>query len=56
VHLADAIAGCGKRTVVRYVAHRLGLHIVEFSCHDLMLSSERKASAALVNTFKAAHR
>ncbi|XP_020269386.1 peroxisome biogenesis protein 6, partial [Asparagus officinalis] len=49
-------SGCGKRTVVRRVANRLGLHIVEFSCHDLMSSSERKASVALANTFKAAHR
>ncbi|KAJ6845639.1 peroxisome biogenesis protein 6 [Iris pallida] len=48
--------GCGKRTVVRYVAHCLGLHVVEYSCHDLMSSSERKASTALANTFKAAHR
>ncbi|KAJ6843547.1 peroxisome biogenesis protein 6 [Iris pallida] len=47
--------GCGKRTVVRYVAHCLGLHVVEYSCHDLMSSSERKASTALANTFKAAH-
>lgn len=49
-------AGCGKRTIVRYVAGRLGLHVVEFSCHDLMSPSERKVSAALANMFKMAHR
>nr|XP_010907043.1 peroxisome biogenesis protein 6 isoform X1 [Elaeis guineensis] len=49
-------AGCGKRTVVRYVAGRLGLHVVEFSCHDLMAPSERKMPAALANMFKMAYR
>lgn len=48
--------GCGKRTVVRYVAGHLGLHVVEFSCHDLMAPSERKMPAALANMFKMAHR
>ena len=48
--------GCGKRTVVRYVAGRLGLHVVEFSCHDLMAPSERKMPAALANMFKMAYR
>ncbi|XP_010249705.1 PREDICTED: peroxisome biogenesis protein 6 isoform X2 [Nelumbo nucifera] len=48
--------GCGKRTVVRYVARRLGLHVVEYSCHDLMASSERKASIALAQAFTTAKR
>ncbi|WOL12257.1 peroxisome biogenesis protein 6 [Canna indica] len=48
--------GCGKRTVVRYIAKCLGLHVVEYSCHDLIESSERKPSAALTNAFKAASR
>ena len=47
-------AGCGKRTVVRYVARRLGLHVVEYNCHDLMVS-ERK-SVALAQAFKTAQR
>lgn len=50
------LIGCGKRTVVRYVAHRLGLHVVEYSCHDLMTSSERKTSVALASAFSMANR
>ncbi|OAY74954.1 Peroxisome biogenesis protein 6 [Ananas comosus] len=49
-------SGCGKRTVVRSVAHHLGLHVVEYSCHDLMESSERRLSAVLSSTFKATQR
>lgn len=48
--------GCGKRTVVRYIAGRFGMHVVEYSCHDLTASSERKAAAALTNAFKTALR
>ncbi|KAJ7972918.1 Peroxisome biogenesis protein 6 [Quillaja saponaria] len=54
--LLYGLAGCGKRTLVKYVARRLGLHVVEYSCHDLMASSERKASAALAEAFKTAKR
>lgn len=50
------IAGCGKRTVVRYVASRLGLHVVEYSCHSLLTSSERKTSATLAQAFNTAQR
>ncbi|GAB4831812.1 peroxisomal assembly protein [Ancistrocladus abbreviatus] len=49
-------AGSGKRTVVKYVAGRLGLHVVEYSCHNLMAASEKKASAALAQAFSTAHR
>ncbi|XP_015969025.1 peroxisome biogenesis protein 6 [Arachis duranensis] len=52
--LLYGLAGCGKRTVVRYVARRLGLHVVEYNCHDLM-ASERK-SIALAQAFKTAQR
>ncbi|XP_041999506.1 peroxisome biogenesis protein 6-like isoform X2 [Salvia splendens] len=54
--LLHGAAGSGKRTVVRYVAHRLGLHVVEYSCHDFMASSEKKASIALAEAFSAARR
>ncbi|XXG74550.1 hypothetical protein AAC387_Pa07g3243 [Persea americana] len=54
--LLYGLTGCGKRTVVRYVARRLGLHVVEYSCHDLMTSSERKTSAALASAFSMANR
>lgn len=50
------LIGCGKRTVVRYVAHRLGLHVVEYGCHDLITSSERKTSVALASAFSMANR
>lgn len=50
------ISGCGKRTVIRYVAQRLGLHVVEFSCHDIMASSEKRAPAALAQAFNMAQR
>ena len=55
---ADSVilAGCGKRTVVKYVASRLGLHVVEYNCYNLMASSERKTSIALVEAFKTARR
>ncbi|MED6155243.1 peroxisomal assembly protein [Stylosanthes scabra] len=52
--LLYGLAGCGKRTVVRYVARRLGLHVVEYNCNDLIVS-ERK-SIALAQAFKTAQR
>ncbi|OMO50614.1 hypothetical protein CCACVL1_30346 [Corchorus capsularis] len=48
--------GCGKKTVVRHVAKRLGLHVVEYSCHSLTASSEKKTSAALTQAFNSAQR
>ncbi|KGN44900.1 peroxisome biogenesis protein 6 [Cucumis sativus] len=54
--LLYGMEGCGKRTVIRYVAQRLGLHVVEFSCHDIMASSEKRAPAALAQAFNMAHR
>lgn len=52
--LLYGLAGCGKRTVVRYVARRLGLHVVEYNCHDLMVSD--RTSVALAQVFKTAQR
>lgn len=49
-------AGCGKRTVIRYIARRLGLHVVEYSCHNLVASSEKKMSIALAQTLNTAQR
>ncbi|XP_068654363.1 peroxisomal ATPase PEX6 isoform X2 [Aristolochia californica] len=54
--LLYGLAGCGKRTVVKYVASFLGLHVVEYSCHDLISSSEKKASVALYHAFRTASR
>ncbi|XP_076888594.1 peroxisomal ATPase PEX6-like [Bidens hawaiensis] len=54
--LLFGVPGCGKRTVVKHVAHQLGLHVVEYSCHDLVASSERKSSAMLTQAFTAARR
>ncbi|XP_010457304.1 PREDICTED: peroxisome biogenesis protein 6 [Camelina sativa] len=54
--LLHGLPGCGKKTVVNYVARRLGLHVVEYSCHSLLASSERKTSAALAQTFNMARR
>ncbi|XP_048129327.1 peroxisome biogenesis protein 6 isoform X2 [Rhodamnia argentea] len=54
--LLSGLTGCGKRTVVRFVARRLGLHVVEFSCNSLMSSSERKTSIALAEAFNTAQR
>lgn len=42
--------------MIQYVARRLGLHVVEYSCHDFMTSSEKKASIALAEAFSAARR
>ncbi|KAG8485592.1 hypothetical protein CXB51_018975 [Gossypium anomalum] len=54
--LLHGLPGCGKRTVVRYVSKRLGLHLVEYSCHDLTASSEKKTSAALTQAFNSSQR
>ncbi|KAJ0581835.1 putative AAA+ ATPase domain, ATPase, AAA-type, core [Helianthus annuus] len=54
--LLFGLPGCGKRTVVKHVAHQLGLHVVEYSCHDLVASSERKTSVMLTQAFTAARR
>ncbi|TYI13860.1 hypothetical protein E1A91_A08G084800v1 [Gossypium mustelinum] len=54
--LLHGLPGCGKRTVVRYVSKRLGLHVVEYSCHDLTASSEKKTSAALTQAFNSSQR
>ncbi|KAF8015059.1 hypothetical protein BT93_H0757 [Corymbia citriodora subsp. variegata] len=54
--LLSGLTGCGKRTVVRFVARRLGLHVVEFSCNSLISSSERKTSSALAEAFNTAER
>lgn len=42
--------------MIRYVADRLGLHVVELSCHDIMATSEKKAPAALAQAFNMAQR
>ncbi|EOA39119.1 hypothetical protein CARUB_v10011916mg, partial [Capsella rubella] len=54
--LLHGLPGCGKKNVVNYVARRLGLHVVEYSFHSLLASSERKTSAALAPTFNMATR
>ncbi|WRX11196.1 ATPase [Theobroma cacao] len=54
--LLHGLPGCGKRTIVRYVAKRLGLHVIEYSCHNLTASSEKKTSAALTQAFNSAQR
>lgn len=54
--LLHGLSGCGKRTVIRYVARQLGLHVVEYSCHNFMTSSENKASVALAEAFDVASR
>ncbi|PIA37783.1 hypothetical protein AQUCO_03000366v1 [Aquilegia coerulea] len=54
--LLHGLEGCGKRTTVRYVARRLGLHVVQYSCYDLISSSEKKVSGALAQAFETAKR
>ncbi|XWS76513.1 hypothetical protein CRYUN_Cryun01aG0182900 [Craigia yunnanensis] len=54
--LLHGLPGCGKRTVVRYVAKRLGLHVVEYSCHNLTASIEKKTSAALAQALNSLQR
>ncbi|XP_031499817.1 peroxisome biogenesis protein 6 isoform X3 [Nymphaea colorata] len=49
-------AGSGKRTVIRFVARSLGLHVLEYSCHDLMDASDREISQSLRNAFLTAQR
>ncbi|KAL7608727.1 hypothetical protein Lser_V15G12226 [Lactuca serriola] len=54
--LLFGLPGCGKRTVVKHVDSQLGLHVVEYSCHDLLASSEMKGSSMLAQAFNAARR
>ncbi|XP_031100512.1 peroxisome biogenesis protein 6 [Ipomoea triloba] len=54
--LLSGSPGIGKTTMTKFVARRLGLHVVEYSCHNLFLSSERKASAVLAQAFSTARR
>ncbi|XP_021740626.1 peroxisome biogenesis protein 6-like isoform X2 [Chenopodium quinoa] len=54
--LLHGLAGSGKKTAVKYVARRLGLHVVEYSCNALMEGSEKKASSLLTQAFSTAHR
>ncbi|GFQ07914.1 peroxisome biogenesis protein 6, partial [Phtheirospermum japonicum] len=54
--LLHGLPGCGKRTVIRCVARQLGLHVVEYSCHNFMTSSEKKTSIALAEAFNTARR
>lgn len=42
--------------MIRYVARQLGLHVVEYSCHNFVTSSEKKTSAALAEAFDMARR
>ncbi|KAH9620462.1 hypothetical protein KSS87_012247 [Heliosperma pusillum] len=53
--LLHGLAGSGKRTAVRYVSQRLGLHVVEYSCHTFMAASEKKTLSLLDEAFTAAH-
>ena len=50
--------GCvkGAGSELLFVARRLGLHVVEYSCHSLLSSSERKTSTALAHAFNMARR
>ncbi|KAL6494323.1 hypothetical protein OROGR_031123 [Orobanche gracilis] len=54
--LLHGVPGCGKRTLIRYAARHLGLHVVEYSCHSFMTSSEKKTSIALAEAFNTAGR
>lgn len=42
--------------MIKYVARKLGLHMVEYSCHNLLASSERKTSSAIAEAFSTARR
>ncbi|CAA0828182.1 Peroxisome biogenesis protein 6 [Striga hermonthica] len=54
--LLHGAPGCGKRTVIKCVARHLGLHVVEYSCHNFVTSSEKKTSIALAEAFNTARR
>ncbi|KAJ8552971.1 hypothetical protein K7X08_020364 [Anisodus acutangulus] len=56
VVLLHGLTGCGKRTVVKFVARQLGLHVVEYNCQSIFGNSDRKTSAALAETFSMARR
>ncbi|VFQ82114.1 unnamed protein product [Cuscuta campestris] len=52
--LISGLPGIGKTTVVKFVARLLGLHLVEYNCHNLFASSEGKISAVLAQAFNTA--
>ncbi|CAH9098755.1 unnamed protein product [Cuscuta epithymum] len=52
--LISGLPGIGKTTIVKFVARQLGLHLVEYNCHNLFASSERKASSVLAEAFNVA--
>ncbi|XP_060174777.1 peroxisomal ATPase PEX6 isoform X1 [Lycium barbarum] len=56
VVLLHGLTGCGKRTVVKFVARQLGLHVVEYNCQSIFANSDRTTSAALAETFSMARR
>ncbi|KAF3627382.1 Peroxisome biogenesis protein 6 [Capsicum annuum] len=56
VVLLHGLTGCGKRTVVKFVARQLGLHVVEYNCQSIFANADRKTSAALAEAFSMAHR
>lgn len=56
VVLLHGLTGCGKRTVVKFVARQLGLHVVEYNCQSIFANSDRKTSAALAEAFSMARR
>lgn len=49
-------AGCGKRTVVKHAAKELGIHVVEYNCHELVGPSDGKTVDALIEAFDVARR
>ncbi|KAM3267431.1 peroxisome biogeneis protein 6 [Capsicum chacoense] len=54
VVLLHGLTGCGKRTVVKFVARQLGLHVVEYNCQSIFANADRKTSAALAEAFSMA--
>ena len=53
--LISGISGSGKRTVVKSVAHMLGLHFIETSCLSLLGESAKATELRLKNAIQCAH-
>eukprot|EP00850_Spirogloea_muscicola_P015062 SM000112S24004 [mRNA] locus=s112:310469:316356:+ [translate_table: standard] len=61
LHLRTAVllagpTGAGKRGAARAAAAVLGLHVVEFNCHELLGSTDSQTAASIAAAFESAQR
>ncbi|MCO5598679.1 hypothetical protein L7F22_052777 [Adiantum nelumboides] len=52
--LLKGARGCGKRTIVRWVAQKTGVHIIELNCYDLIADTDARTEGILRARFEQA--